>query len=129
MPDDLHTIAKEMRQKLLGKDFADKLDKAVYTDPMMDKFAEVARQIAFGTVWTRPGLDLKTRTMITLVSDATNGRPDELRLHLRMARNQGWTEDELSEALLHLSGYIGVPSVREALLTAKEVFEEMRHDK
>ena len=71
MADDLHTVARNMRQQLLGKDFAAKLDKAVYTDPMMDKFAVVARQIAFGTVWTRPGLDLKTRTMITLTSVPT----------------------------------------------------------
>jgi 4-carboxymuconolactone decarboxylase len=45
-----------------------------------------------------------------------------------MARRQGWSEDELSEVLLHLSGYIGVPSVREALLTAKEVFAELRKE-
>jgi 4-carboxymuconolactone decarboxylase len=128
MADDLHTTARAMRQQLLGKDFAAKLDKKVYTDPMMDKFAEVARQIAFGTVWTRPGLDLKTRTMITLVSDATNGRHDELELHVRMARNQGWTEDEITEALLHLAAYVGLPLCREAMLCAKGVFEEMRKE-
>ena len=126
MADDLHTIAREMRQTLLGKDFAAKLDKAVYTDPMMDKFAEVARQIAFGTVWTRPGLDLKTRTMITLTSDAVNGRHDELELHVRMARNQGWTEDEIAEALIHLAAYVGLPLCREAMLVTKKVFEELR---
>jgi 4-carboxymuconolactone decarboxylase len=53
----------------------------------------------------------------------------ELAIHLRMARNQGWTEDELREALLHLSGYIGLPSVREGLLVAKEVFHEMNNEK
>ncbi len=128
MADDLHTTARNMRQQLLGKDFAAKLDKAVYTDPMMDKFAEVARQIAFGTVWTRPGLDLKTRTMITLVSDATNGRHDELELHVRMARNQGWSEDEITEALIHLAAYIGLPLCREAMLVSRKVFGEMRNE-
>ncbi len=123
--DDLHTVARNMRQKLLGKDFAARLDKEVYTDPMMGKFAEVARQIAFGTVWTRPGLDLKTRTMITLVSDATNGRHDELELHVRMARNQGWTEDEIAEALIHLAAYVGLPLCREAMLVTRKVFGEM----
>ena len=53
----------------------------------------------------------------------------ELEIHLRMARRQGWTEDELSEALMHLSGYIGLPSVREAMLVAKDVFAEMRQEK
>ena len=123
--DDLHTVARNMRQKLLGKDFATRLDKEVYTDPMMGKFAEVARQIAFGTVWTRPGLDLKTRTMITLVSDATNGRHDELELHVRRARNQGWTEDEIAEALIHLAAYVGLPLCREAMLVTRKVFGEM----
>jgi 4-carboxymuconolactone decarboxylase len=46
-----------------------------------------------------------------------------------MARNQGWTEDELVESLLHLSGYVGVPLIRESLLVAKEVFAEMREGK
>ena len=80
-------------------------------------------------LWSRPGLDLKTRALICVISDTAQARWPELVIHLRMARNQGWTEDELSEALLHLGGYIGLPSVREALLTAKEVFEEMRHEK
>ena len=117
---------RAVRSKLLGADFAKQLDKTVYTDPMMEKFAEVARQIAFGTVWVRPGLDLKTRTMITLVSDTTTGRTPELKLHIRMARNQGWTENEIAEAMIHLTAYVGLPLIREALLTAKEVFSELR---
>jgi len=117
---------RAVRSKLLGADFAKQLDKTVYTDPMMEKFAEVARQIAFGTVWVRPGLDLKTRTMITLVSDTTTGRTPELKLHIRMARNQGWTENEIAEAMIHLTAYVGLPLIREALLTAKEVFAELR---
>jgi alkylhydroperoxidase/carboxymuconolactone decarboxylase family protein YurZ len=75
------------------------------------------------------GLDLKTRTLICVISDATNGRDAELKLHLRMAHNQGWTEDELVESLLHLGGYVGAPLIREALLTAKETFAEMRAEK
>ena len=128
MANDLHTTARNMRQQLLGKEFAAKLDKAVYTDPMMDKFAEVARQIAFGTVWTRPGLDLKTRTMVTLVSDVTNGRHDELELHVRMARNQGWSEDEITEALIHLAAYVGLPLCREAMLVSRKIFADMRKE-
>ena len=128
MADDLHTIARNMREQLMGKDFAAKLDKAVYTDPMMDKFAQVARQIAFGTVWTRPGLDLKTRTMITMTSDIVNGRHDELELHVRFCRNQGWTEEEITEAILHLAAYVGLPLCREAMLCTRGVFEAMRKE-
>lgn len=128
MADDLHTIARNMRSQLMGKEFAAKLDKAVYTDPMMDKFAEVARQIAFGTVWTRPGLDLKTRTMITMTSDVVNGRHDELELHVRFCRNQGWSEEEITEAILHLAAYVGLPLCREAMLCARKVFQDMRKE-
>jgi 4-carboxymuconolactone decarboxylase len=117
---------RAMRRKLMGEAYAKMLDGSVYTDPIMEKFAEVTQETIFGTLWTRPGLDLKTRTLICVISDAATGRDPELKLHLRFALNQGWTEDELSEALLHLAGYVGAPLVREAMLTAVEVFKEIR---
>ena len=119
----------EIRRKLMGEKYADAMNKSVYADPMMQKFGDYAREAVFGMLWHRPGLDLKTKTLICVISDTAQARWPELAIHLRMARNQGWTEDELSEALMHLCGYIGLPSVREALLTAKEVFHEMRNEK
>ncbi len=115
---------REMRRKLLGDAYVERMNQTVYTDPIMKKFVDVATETVFGALWTRPGLDLKTRTLICVVSDAATARTPELAIHLRMARRQGWTEDELVEVLLHLSGYVGVPLIREALLTAKEVFAE-----
>ncbi len=117
---------RAMRRKLMGDAFADKVDKAVYNDPIMEKFAEVTQEMLFGTLWTRPGLDLKTRALVCVISDTATGRSTELKLHLRFARRQGWTEDELAEALLHLVGYVGAPLVREAMLTARETFVELR---
>jgi len=125
MAEDRRTQGRAMRRKLMGDAYADKLDDALYKHPIMEKFAAYTQEAVFGTLWTRPGLDLKTRALVCVVSDAAQGRVPELRLHLRFARNQGWTEDELSEALLHLAGYIGAPLVREAMLTAIEVFKEM----
>ena len=119
----------DVRRRLVGEEKTDQLDQDVYGDPIMKKFADHAREVLFGALWTRPGLDLKTRSLICVISDTSQARWPELKIHLRMARNQGWTEDELSEALLHLGGYIGVPAVREALLIAIEVFEEMGHEK
>jgi 4-carboxymuconolactone decarboxylase len=117
---------RAMRRKLMGEAYAAKVDKAVYNDPIMEKFAEVTQETIFGTLWTRPGLDLKTRALICVISDTATGRTPELKLHLRFARGQGWTEDELAEALLHLAGYVGAPLVREAMLAACETFAEMR---
>lgn len=122
----LRAKGREIRRNLMGEAYAAKLDKTVYTNPIMEKFAEVTQQAVFGTLWDRPGLDLKTRTLICVISDTATGRAPELKLHLRFALNHGWTEDELAEAILHLTGYVGAPLVREALLTATEVFEEIR---
>ena len=119
----------EIRRKLMGDAYADKMATTVYNDPIMKKFGDYTREAVFGMLWSRPGLDLKTRALICVISDTAQARWPELAIHLRMARRQGWSEDELSEALMHLCGYIGVPSVREALLTAKEVFHEMRNEK
>jgi 4-carboxymuconolactone decarboxylase len=119
----------EVRRTLMGAAHADKMNATVYDDPIMKKFGDYAREAVFGMLWTRPGLDMKIRALITVISDTSQSRWPELAIHVRMARNQGWTEDELAEALMHLCGYIGLPSVREALLVAKEVFHEMRNEK
>jgi len=130
MPEsELRQKGREMRRNLLGAATVERMDKAIYDDPIMAKFAALTQETIFGALCTRPGLDLKTRALICVISDATNGRDPELKLHLRMARNQGWTEDELVEALLHLGGYVGVPLIREALLTSKDTFAEMRAEK
>ena len=118
-----------IRSKLMGAKYAEKMNKSVYDDPIMQKFGQYTREAVFGMLWTRPGLNLKTKALICVISDTAQARWPELAIHLRMARNQGWTEDELAEALMHLCGYIGLPSVREALLVAKEVFHEMRKEK
>jgi len=60
------------------------------------------------------------------VSDAVSGRHPELDIHLRFALKQGWSEDELTEVLLHLSGYVGVPLIREAMLVASKTFADVK---
>jgi len=117
---------RKMRRTLLGDAYIDKVAATTYKDPLMQKFIDLVGETVFGTLWTRPGLDLKTRTLITVISDASTGREPELAIHLRMARRQGWSEDELAEALLHLLGYVGAPLVRDALLVATKVFAELR---
>jgi 4-carboxymuconolactone decarboxylase len=120
----LHGAA--MRRKLMVEAAVEAASKGVYADPVMQKFLDVAIENVFGALWTRPGLDLKTRALICVISDTCMGREPELALHLRMALRQGWTEDELIEVMLHLSGYIGVPIVRESMMVASKVFKEPR---
>src|SRR5258708_26627714 len=123
---ELYRKGAAMRRQLYGEAAAERSRKEVYTDPMMQKFLDVATETVFGALWTRPGLDLKTRTLVCVVSDAATGREPELAIHLRFALRQGWTEEELSEVLLQLSGYVGVPIIRESMLVAAKVFAEVR---
>src|ERR1700730_2834713 len=119
----------EMRRKLLGDAFVERTNSTTYKDPVMRKFIDVATETVFGALWTRPGLDLKTRTLVCVVSDAATGREPELAIHLRFALRQGWTEEELTEVLLQLTGYVGLPVIRESMLVAKKVFAEIRAGK
>jgi 4-carboxymuconolactone decarboxylase len=116
----------EMRRQLLGDAWVNRAATSSYVDPIMKEFIDVATESVFGTLWTRPGLDLKTRTLICVISDAATAHGAELEIHLRMALRQGWTEKELTEALLHLLGYVGAPASRDALLVASRVFKEVR---
>ena len=116
---------KEMRRQLMGDAYVEQMNRTVYSDPIMRKFVDLSTENVFGNLWTRPGLDLKTRALVCVVTDAATGRFPELVLHLRVALRQGWTQDELTEVLLHMSGYVGAPLVRESLLAAKEVFAEV----
>lgn len=126
---ELYRRGAALRRQLLGDEFVERSDKTTYADPTMRKFIDVATETVFGALWARPGLDLKTRTLVCVVSDAATGRDPELAIHLRMALRQGWTEEELTETLLHLSGYVGVPIIREAMLVAKQVFAELRAER
>ncbi len=127
MPDsEAYRKGSEMRRKLLGDAYVERANKTTYDDATTRKFIDVVTETVFGTLWTRPGLDLKTRTLVCVVSDAATGQAPELAIHLRMALRQGWTEDELTEVLLHLSGYVGAPLVREAFLVAKQLFAEVK---
>jgi 4-carboxymuconolactone decarboxylase len=123
---ELYKKGAAMRRQLMGDAAVEAAAKGIYSDPVMQKFIEVATETVFGALWTRPGLDLKTRALICVISDTCMGREPELALHLRMALRQGWTEEELTEVLLHLSGYVGVPIIRESMQVASKVFKEPR---
>lgn len=116
----------DIRRKLLGDAWVERTNRATYAEPTMRKFIDHATEHIFGGLWSRPGLDLKTRTLICVISDAATHQHPELAIHLRMARRQGWTEEELTEALMHLIGYLGAPAVREAMLVATKIFAELK---
>ena len=86
---ELYKKGTEIRRKLIGEAATEKMAQTVYDDPIMKKFGDYAREAVFGMLWTRPGLDLKTKALICVISDTAQARWPELAIHLRMARNTG----------------------------------------
>ena len=91
---ELYRKGAALRRQLLGDAAVERSAREIYSDPVMKKFIDLATETVFGALWTRPGLDLKTRALVCVVSDAATGREPELGLHLSMALRQGWTEVE-----------------------------------
>jgi 4-carboxymuconolactone decarboxylase len=126
---DLYKKGEVIRRTLMGEASFARRQAEYHSDPIMKKFIDVATETVFGSLWARPGLDIKTRTLICVVSDAATGRHPELDIHLRFALKEGWTEDQLVEVLLHLTGYVGVPMIREAMLVASKTFAEVKAER
>jgi 4-carboxymuconolactone decarboxylase len=88
------------------------------------KLAELTDNVLFGDVWARPQLARRDRSLVTVSALTAMNRPDQLRSHLALARQNGLTEEELAEAITHLAFYAGWPSAITAAGVAKEVFEK-----
>ena len=121
---EMYKRGREIRAELMGRAMVEDMANNTYNNPTMEKFGQYASEAVFGMLWSSSGLDLKLRTLICVISDTCTGRWPELKIHIHMALRQGWTEEELGEVLLHLAGYIGVPSVRESMIIADEIFTE-----
>lgn len=88
-------------------------------------FQRLITEMAWGSVWTRPGLQRKTRHLLTIGLLAALGKEKELAMHIRATRNTGVSPEEVREVLLQVAIYAGVPAANSAFAIAKEVFEEM----
>jgi 4-carboxymuconolactone decarboxylase len=89
------------------------------------EFQELITRYAWGEIWSRPGLPRHTRSLLTVAMIVALNRPDEFRLHVRAAFNNGVTRDELKEVLLQAAIYCGVPAANSAFHLAEEVFAQM----
>jgi 4-carboxymuconolactone decarboxylase len=88
-------------------------------------FQRYITETAWGTVWTRPGLDRKTRHLLTITILAALGKEHELAMHLGATPNTGVSREEVKEALLQVAVYAGVPAANTAMAIAKRVFSEL----
>src|SRR5690242_5970753 len=121
MTDQRFERGMEMRRRVLGDEQVDRAEGA-RTD-LTNDFVDYFVSAAWGDVWTRPGLDLRTRSCITVAMLVALDRPAELRLHLRGALRNGVTTEELKEILLQAAVYCGVPAANDAYRLAQEVLQ------
>lgn len=112
-----------MRRSVLGDDHVERAE-ANKTSFDAD-FQRYIVESAWGSIWARPGLDKKTRHLLTIAMLAALGKEHELGLHLRATKNTGVTQDEVKEVLLQVAVYGGVPAANSAFAVAKKVFTEM----
>lgn len=94
------------------------------SDPYTIQQNELVTEIAWGMIWSRPGLPLKVRSLITLAMLTALNRPDELKGHIVGALNNGATKDEIIEVFVHAAGYCGFPASNGAVRLCVEVFKE-----
>lgn len=112
-----------MRKQVLGPDYVEQTLKNA--DPLLMPFQDLLTEFAWGSVWTRPGLDLKTRSMLTLAMCIALNRPHEIKLHLRGAVRNGCTAVELRELLLHSFIYCGGPAAVDAFNVMRTTMPEI----
>ena len=112
-----------VRREVLGDAHVDRATAAT-TDFTRD-FQELITSYAWGTIWTRPGLDRRSRSLITLTALVARGHHEELAMHVRAARTNGLTDDEIKELLLQTAIYCGVPDANSAFRIAQQVLTEL----
>ena len=122
MSDDARERGERTRREVLGDEHVD--DAIARTSPFTADFQDLITRYAWGEIWSRPGLDRRTRSAITIAMLVALGRERELAMHVRAALRNGLTADEVKEVLLQAGVYCGVPAGNGAFAIAQRVLEE-----
>ena len=116
----------EIRREVLGDEHVDAAIER--TTGFTADFQDFITRYAWGEIWSRPGLDRRTRSCITLTALLALGRLEELELHVRAALRNGLSEDEIKEVILHGAIYCGVPAANSAFAAAQRVLAEQANE-
>ena len=116
-----HAKGMETRRAVLGDAHVDRA--IARTSAFTADFQDFITRYAWGEIWSRPGLDRRTRSCITLMALVALGREDELAMHVRAALRNGVTADEIKEVILQAAVYCGVPAANGAFAIAQRVLE------
>jgi 4-carboxymuconolactone decarboxylase len=120
-----HTLREAGRQvmrEVLGEDYVARRDAS--TTKLNEAVRGLSEEFAYATLWTRPDLDRRVRSLVTLGMLCALNRPQELRIHLLGALNNGCSAEEIREVFTHSVAYCGFPAAIDALRTAEEVLQE-----
>ncbi len=120
---DVYDEGMAVRRQVLGTAHVDRANASV--DDFTDEFQSIITRYAWGTIWTRPGLPLTTRSAITLTAMIAQGHWEEFAMHVRAALTNGMTRAEIKEVLLQSAIYCGVPSANIAFKVAQGVFAKI----
>jgi 4-carboxymuconolactone decarboxylase len=123
MSDETYDRGMKVRREVLGDEHVDRATERM-TD-FTEEFQDLITRYAWGEIWTRPGLDRRTRSCITLTAMIALNREEELAMHVRAAVRNGLTRDEIKEVILHSAVYCGVPAANSAFATAQRVLDEL----
>ena len=118
---ELYRKGDAMRRQLMGDAEVEKAARGVYSDPVMQKFLDLVKETVFGALWTRPGLDRRSRSLVTLGALIALRASDELKAHFQIALHNGLTLEEIEEVIYHMTGYAGYPAAVNARKVAREV--------
>ncbi len=116
-----------VRRQVLGEAHVDRSLQA--RTEFTTEFQDFITRTAWGTVWTREGLPRHTRSLLTIVMMVALGHDEEFKLHIRAARNNGVTPEEIKEVLLQVAIYCGVPAANHAFALAKPILEEQASER
>jgi len=108
---------------ILGADYMARRDST--TTPFNAPLRALSEEFAYATLWARPGLGRRERSLMTLAMLCALNRPHEIRMHVRAALTNGVTVEEISETLTHAAAYCGLPAAIDALAVAEQVLREM----
>jgi 3-oxoadipate enol-lactonase / 4-carboxymuconolactone decarboxylase len=121
---DSHERGLEVRRAVLGDEHVDRA--IARTTDFTAEFQDLITRYAWGEIWTRPGLDRRTRSCITLTALVAGGHENELGMHVRAALRNGLTPAEIKEVLLQTAIYCGIPAANSAFAIAQAVMAEER---
>jgi len=119
---DSHEQGMKTRREVLGDEHVDRAIRN--TTDFTEPFQDFITRYAWGDIWSRPGLDRKTRSCITLAALVSLRAEGEIGMHVRAALRNGLTPEEIGEVMLHTAVYAGVPAANAAFAIANEVLDE-----